>query len=371
MDPHRFAPLVLDWFDRHGRKDLPWQRDPSPYRVWVSEVMLQQTQVAVVIPYFERFMAQLPTVADLAAASLDQVLHLWSGLGYYARARNLHRAAGLILTRDGGDLPRDLAQLQALPGIGRSTAGAILSLARGQRQIILDGNVKRVLARAFAVPGWPGDGPVLARLWDLAGVCTPADGVAAYNQAMMDLGATLCTRAAPACGRCPLAAGCAALGLGDPTAFPAPKPRREVPVREVSLLVLCNPAGEVLLERRPPAGVWGGLWSLPECETGADPADWCLRNLGLTPVRVEKLKARRHSFSHFRLDIQPLRVAIDRPPAQLADADRNIWYDPRRPTPLGLASPVTRILTELSRTSGTSEPLAEPIPKDPPHGAQP
>lgn len=371
MDPHRLAPLVLDWFERHGRKDLPWQRDIDPYRVWVSEVMLQQTQVAVVIPYFERFMVQLPTVASLATAPLDQVLHLWSGLGYYARARHLHRAAGLVLTRYGGELPQDLTELEALPGIGRSTAGAILSLALGQRQVILDGNVKRVLARVFAVPGWPGSGPILARLWDLAGSCTPAVGVAAYNQAMMDLGATLCTRAAPACGRCPLAAACAALGLGDPIAFPAPKPRREVPVREVSLLVLHNPVGEVLLERRPPAGVWGGLWSLPECATGSDPGEWCRQHLGLVPARVEKLKPRRHSFSHFRLDIRPLRVALDRHPTQVADADRYTWWDPRRPAHLGLPAPVARILSELGRVPDALESHAETIPKDPTPGAQP
>ena len=369
MDPRQFAPLALDWSDRHGRKDLPWQRDPSPYPVWISEVMLQQTQVAVVIPYFERFMTQLPTVAVLAAAPLDQVLHLWSGLGYYARARNLHRAAGLVLTRHGGELPRDLAQLESLPGIGRSTAGAILSLALGQRQVILDGNVKRVLARTFAVPGWPGQSAVLNRLWDLAAACTPPTEVAAYNQAMMDLGATLCTKTTPACGRCPLAAGCAALAHGEPTAFPTPKPRREVPVRRVCLLVLEGASGEVLLERRPPTGVWGGLWSLPEC--AADPADWCRQHLGLTPDRVEKLSPRRHSFSHFRLDIQPLRIPLDRPPEHLADDDRHTWYDPGRPTPLGLAAPVARILSELGRTAGVAEQPPEPIPQDPTPGATP
>ena len=371
METSVFAHLVLDWSARHGRKDLPWQRDPSPYRVWVSEVMLQQTQVAVVIPYFERFMGQLPTVAALAAAPLDQVLHLWSGLGYYARARNLHKAAGLILTRHGGELPRDLAPLELLPGIGRSTAGAILSLALGQRQVILDGNVKRVLARAFAVPGWPGQAWVLNRLWDLAAACTPQTEVAAYNQAMMDLGATLCTKAAPACELCPLAGRCAALAQGEPTAFPAAKPRREVPVRQVCLLVLVGPEGEVLLERRPPAGVWGGLWSLPECAIDADPDDWCHRHLGLTPGRVEKLKPRRHSFSHFRLDIQPLRIALDRPPEHLADDERHTWYDLGRPAPLGLAAPVARILSELGPDPGAAERPPEPIPQDPTPGAKP
>jgi A/G-specific adenine glycosylase len=361
MAPAPFADLVLDWFDRHGRKDLPWQRDPSPYRVWVSEVMLQQTQVAVVIPYFERFMARLPTVAALAAAPPDLVLHLWSGLGYYARARNLHRAAGMIATHHAGELPANLTRLQALPGIGRSTAGAILSLALGQNYAILDGNVKRVLARCFAVPGWPGRAPVLARLWALAERCTPRERVGAYNQAMMDLGATLCTRAAPACGRCPLAGACAALALGDIAAFPAPKPRREVPARQVWMLVLRNAAGEVLLERRPPLGIWGGLWSLPECPPGGDAADWCRGHLGAVPVQVEKLPPRRHSFTHFRLDIQPLVVDLDQVPALVADGDHRIWYDPRSPSHLGLAAPVARLLIE----SGRPSPQPDPDPLNP------
>jgi A/G-specific adenine glycosylase len=347
LAPARLAELVLDWFDRHGRKDLPWQRDPSPYRVWVSEVMLQQTQVAVVVPYFERFMARLPTLAALAAAPSDLVLHLWSGLGYYARARNLHRAAAVVVAEHGGELPTDLARLQALPGIGRSTAGAILSLALGQRHPILDGNVKRVLARCFAIPGWPGHAQVLARLWDLAEHCTPAERAGVYGQAMMDLGATLCTRAAPACGRCPLASGCAALARGDPSAFPAPKPRREVPVREVWMLILHNPAGEVLLERRPPAGVWGGLWSLPECRPGCDPADWCHSRLGAVPILVEKLPRRRHAFSHLQLDIQPLRLVLEACPMAIADGADHLWCNPRRPGTLGLAAPVARLLAEI------------------------
>jgi len=347
LDSEGFGGLVLRWFDRHGRKDLPWQCDPSPYRVWVSEVMLQQTQVAVVIPYFQRFMARLPTVAQLAAVSPDVVLHLWSGLGYYARARNLHRAAGLIVAEQGGELPSDPARLQALPGIGRSTAGAILSLALGQRQVILDGNVKRVLARCFAVPGWPGRAEVLATLWGLAERCTPAERVGAYNQAMMDLGATLCTRSAPACDRCPLASRCAALAAGDATAFPAPKPRRDLPVRQVWMLVLRNAAGEVLLERRPPVGIWGGLWSFPECRPETDPADWCRANLGAHPIRVEKLPPRRHSFSHFHLDIMPLALDCGASPASVADGEHHRWCDPCRARSLGLAAPVARLRAEV------------------------
>jgi A/G-specific adenine glycosylase len=232
MTSDTIAGPLLAWFDHSGRKDLPWQRDPAPYRVWVSEIMLQQTQVAVVIPYFERFMLRLPTLADLAAAPLDEVLALWSGLGYYARARNLHRAACLIQERDGGSFPTDIREVQALPGIGRSTAGAILSLALGQRHPILDGNVKRVLARHFGVEGWPGEAKVLAELWRLAERHTPAERVGDYNQAMMDLGATLCTRSAPQCRACPLAPTCVASIEGRQQGLPQARPARTLPRRD-------------------------------------------------------------------------------------------------------------------------------------------
>lgn len=350
MDADLVAGAVLAWFDRHGRRDLPWQRDPSAYRVWISEIMLQQTRVAVVIPYFERFMVRFPAVAELAAAEPDQVLHIWSGLGYYARARNLRRAAQAIVTEHGGCFPTDIDQVQALPGIGRSTAGAILSLALDQRHPILDGNVKRVLARRFAVPGWPGRSAVMSRLWELADACMPEERVAAYNQAMMDLGATLCTRSTPGCGRCPLALSCAALSRGEPTAFPEPKPRKTLPTRESRMLVVRNPAGEVLLERRPPTGIWGGLWSLPECGPGQNPSNWCRERLGVLPRRVEKLPGRRHTFSHFHLDIRPIQVELQSEPQVVADADHASWHDPRRPRAMGLAAPIARILQEISGT---------------------
>jgi A/G-specific adenine glycosylase len=352
----RLSEQVLSWFDQCGRKDLPWQHDPSPYRVWVSEVMLQQTQVAVVIPYFERYMARLPTVAALAAAPPDLVLHLWSGLGYYARARNLQRAAGIMVAEHGGQVPAELDRLQALPGIGRSTAGAVLSLALGQRHPILDGNIKRVLARCFAIPGWPGRAEVLARLWDLAERCTPAERVGAYNQAMMDLGATVCVRSSPACERCPISEGCAALALGATGAFPAPKPRREVPVRQTRMLIVRSPAGDVLLERRPPVGVWGGLWSLPECGPGVDPTDWCRSRLGASPSRVEKLPTRRHCFSHFCLHIRPVVLDLASQPAVVADVEERLWSDPRRPGDLGLAAPVARLLAEIATQSPQPQP---------------
>jgi len=353
METDQVAAALLPWFERHGRKDLPWQRDPSPYRVWVSEIMLQQTQAAVVLPYFMRFLARFPAVTDLAAADQDQVLHLWSGLGYYARARNLHKAAGRIVTDHGECLPDDIRRLQALPGIGRSTAGAILSLALGQHHPILDGNAKRVLARCFAVPGWPGQSAVLRRLWALAEAYTPQAGVRAYNQAIMDLGATLCTRHAPGCDRCPLAPGCLARRAGTPTAFPEPKPRTTRPVRALHLLVLRNPAGEVLLERRPPAGIWGGLWSLPECDPEQDAADWCRQHLGTLPHRVEMLPVRRHTFSHFHLDIRPLRVELSSDATAVSDTDRALWCNPQRPGALGLAAPIARILREIVNTHPT------------------
>ncbi|AGA90793.1 A/G-specific adenine glycosylase [Thioflavicoccus mobilis 8321] len=342
------APALLAWFDREGRKDLPWQRPATPYRVWVSEIMLQQTQVAVVIPFFERFMARFPSVADLAAAHLDEVLHLWSGLGYYARARHLHAAARHLVTEHGGELPSEPAALQALPGIGRSTAGAILSLALGQRQAILDGNVKRVLARYYAVPGWPGQAAVAQRLWGLAEACLPARRVGDYNQALMDLGATLCTRRAPACTRCPLARDCLAFAVGSQAAYPAPKPRRERPVRRTRLLAIHGPAGEVLLQRRPPVGVWGGLWSLPECRVDEDPGAWCREHLGRVPLQVEGLALRHHDFSHFRLVIEPLRLAIATLPAAIAEGDGCLWHDLHRPVGVGLAAPIARILAELA-----------------------
>jgi len=347
IEPKDFAGRVLAWFDRHGRKDLPWQRNPSPYRVWVSEIMLQQTQVRVVVPYFERFMARFPTVAALAEARQDAVLHAWSGLGYYARARNLHRAARVIVEEQGGEFPRDLEAVHALPGIGRSTAGAILSLACGQRHPILDGNVKRVLARCWAVPGWPGHSAALARLWELSEIHTPAERSGDYNQAMMDLGATLCTRMRPDCAHCPLSGRCQAHAEGNPTAYPHPRPRKTLPVRETSMLAVRSIGGEILLERRPPTGVWVGLWSLPECGVGHEPEDWCRTRLGIKAGRVEMLPVRRHTFSHFHLDIAPLYISLEGRPAVIADKDTLTWYDPERPASLGLAAPVVRILREI------------------------
>ncbi|MCC6302110.1 MAG: A/G-specific adenine glycosylase [Gammaproteobacteria bacterium] len=350
-----FSPALLAWFDAHGRKDLPWQRDTTPYRVWVSEIMLQQTQVATVIPYYQRFMEYFGDVAALAAAPLDEVLHLWSGLGYYARARNLHRAAGIVRDEHGGVFPTDIDALCALPGIGRSTAGAILALAHGQRQPILDGNVKRVLARYHAVDGWPGLPVVEKHLWTLAERHTPRARVAAYTQAIMDLGATLCTRGAPACARCPLAAGCRARRQGNPTAYPAARPRKEKPQRASILLLLENEAGEVLLERRPPSGIWGGLWSLPEAPPeargDADIRRWCADTLRCRVDALTELPGLRHVFSHFTLMIRPLRARVRRQDAAVMEGAGYVWYNGRSHA-RGLAAPIRRLLASLEDGTG-------------------
>lgn len=341
-----FARRVLDWHARHGRHDLPWQREPTPYRVWVSEVMLQQTQVATVIPYFRRFMARFPDVVALADAAPDEVLHHWSGLGYYARARNLHAAARLIRDRYGGVFPEEFEQLRALPGVGRSTAGAILALSCGRRFPILDGNVKRVLARYHAVEGWPGRTAVANRLWALAERHTPHERVAAYTQAMMDLGATLCTRARPACGLCPVAGGCAAHAAGRETDYPTPKPRRGQPVRRVRMLILQESRRRVLLQKRPPAGLWGGLWSFPEIGAEAD-AEAAARRLGFIVESVEYWPLRRHSFSHFHLDYEPVLLRGREGSDIVREAGNECWYDLRRPPALGLAAPVLQLLEAL------------------------
>ena len=338
------APALLAWFDRHGRKDLPWQQDPTPYRVWVSEVMLQQTQVSVVIPYFERFTARFPDLPALAAGELDSVLALWSGLGYYARARNLHRAAVLAAEGHGGALPNDIDALMALPGIGRSTAGAILSLSLGQRHPILDGNCKRVLARRFGVDGWPGDARVLKALWALAERETPGERVAHYNQAMMDLGATLCTRANPDCARCPLISHCVARAQGRTRELPAPRPPKHLPERAAQLLVVRDRRGAILLEQRPPSGIWGGLWSLPEIAADCDPAAWCRDRLGTPPERLEMLPTRRHTFSHFRLTMGVVQVWVPTAADRVSDQPGQTWAARADIARMGLPAPVRRII---------------------------
>lgn len=309
--------------------------------------MLQQTQVSTVIPYFERFMATFPTVTALASASEDQVLHLWTGLGYYSRARNLRRSAIEIVEHYGGEFPQSVTALGALPGIGRSTAGAIASIAMAIRAPILDGNVKRVLARHHRVDGWPGQSKTLKQLWQLAEAHTPNDRVADYTQAMMDLGATVCTRSRPQCGRCPLVDSCAGFIQGDLLDFPGKKPKRVMPVRSALFLLIHNQRNEVLLERRPPSGIWGGLWSLPEIHDRNDIANWCQQALGAVPKDVVELPGLRHTFSHFHLNIQPIAVNVGIAVATIAEHQYH-WYWPQQGAELGLPAPVLKLLGEWS-----------------------
>lgn len=373
-DSPSFHRRVLNWFDAHGRKDLPWQQDTTPYRVWLSEIMLQQTQVKTVIPYFERFMAAFPTVEALASAPEDEVLHQWTGLGYYARARNLHKAAQHVAGELGGRFPDTLDGLQALPGVGRSTAGAILSIAFKQRASILDGNVKRVLARFHRVPGWPGQSAVHKQLWDIAERYTPQTRCADYTQAMMDLGATVCTRATPACDLCPLADDCAARAAGDPAAYPGKKPRKVMPVRATQFLIALSAAGEVWLEKRPARGIWGGLWCFPEVTDIDEGRELCLDRWGVAPATVEPWPQFRHTFSHYHLDITPLIARLATTPAGVADttatttaaqeaadthntrhrleAQRQLWYNVRSAPQIGLAAPVASLLQQLDETRG-------------------
>ncbi len=343
LSPGDFADRLLEWFAVEGRKDLPWQLEPTPYRVWVSEIMLQQTQVATVIPYYEKFLQRFPDVGALAAASLDEVLHLWSGLGYYARARNLHRSARLIESEFGGEFPQSPDEVMRLPGVGRSTAGAILALSSGQRHPILDGNVKRVLARCFGVEGYPGEALVEKRLWSLSEACTPRAAVGAYTQAVMDLGATVCSRANPACLLCPLSEGCVARIRNLQDRLPSPRPRSQRPTRRAWVVVVMRGRHKVLLERRPPSGIWGGMWGLPEFPTRAHADQWCREQLS-GAGRAQPGEPLRHAFSHFDYEMLPLQLNCLGKSSELRDDDRYRWYDAEKPARVGLAKPISQLI---------------------------
>ncbi len=347
MPNTNFTERVLNWFDQHGRKNLPWQHNISPYRVWVSEIMLQQTQVSTVIPYFERFMESFPTVESLATAKADEVLHHWTGLGYYARARNLHKAAKVVVADFDGVFPDSVEALSELPGIGRSTAGAIRSIAFGLPAAILDGNVKRVLARHAAIDGWPGQSGVAKELWALAENHTPDQRCGDYSQAMMDLGATLCTRSAPDCEHCPVMVDCQAQQQGNPLDYPGKKPKKALPVRQTTL-VMALVGEEVLLEKRPGTGIWGGLWCFPEAVGEKDAADWIARQLHTAPPELERWQSFRHTFSHYHLDITPILARLPCAPEAVMEADARLWYNIRRPPQVGLAAPVARLLQQLA-----------------------
>ncbi|MBU2863549.1 A/G-specific adenine glycosylase [Reinekea forsetii] len=344
-----FNKQVLEWYDQYGRKDLPWQQGKTAYRVWVSEIMLQQTQVATVIPYFERFMSRFPTVESLASADQDDVLHLWTGLGYYARARNLHKAAKQVVEQHQGVFPKQAEALETLPGIGRSTAGAIASSVYHQPAAILDGNVKRVLARFFALEKWPGTTASQKQLWQWSEALTPKQRTADYNQVMMDLGALVCTRSKPKCSQCPLAQKCLAFESDQTHCFPVSKPKKDKPTKTTYLLILQLPDGRVKLEQRPPTGIWGGLYSFPEfselseLEAHLEPLSYD------TPLHWNSFK---HTFSHYHLDIWPVQVKLSQPP-NLVSEENALWFQPSQPADeqaIGMPAPAVTLLKKLVQT---------------------
>jgi len=333
----KFASALVEWQKQHGRRGLPWQGTRDPYRIWLSEVMLQQTQVAAVIPYYERFLRRFPSIEALASASEDEVLQLWSGLGYYARGRNLHAAAKAVVAR--GSFPGTAAEIEELPGIGRSTAAAIAAFAFGERAAILDGNVKRVLARCFGIEGWPGEKAVEEALWGRANRLLPQNEIEAYTQALMDLGASVCTRT-PKCSACPVSRNCSARRQGRTAEIPAPRPRRALPQKCVTWLLLLN-RGQVLLEKRPAPGIWGGLWSFPEAPVN-DVGDYCAAKLGCEILTKKKLAGLEHGFTHFRLQIRPLLCHVAKTP-QLESPGR-LWIGIGQARDAAVPAPVRKLL---------------------------
>ena len=305
-----FSKSLISWYKKYGRHDLPWQYEPSSYHVWVSEIMLQQTQVSTVIPYFNRFVERFPNVQSLAKANVDEVLSHWAGLGYYARGRNLHRAAKIICDNFDSKLPSDKETLLTLPGIGRSTASAIMALAVKQHHAILDGNVKRVRCRFYAVTGWPGEPAVEKKLWQLAEDLTPEKNVALYTQAIMDLGATVCTRSKPLCDICPVLRECLARKQESQHKYPGSKPKKTIPLRETVFLLLENKKGEILFQKRPPTGIWGGLWCFPECSLDDDIEEWLLAKTGFSGSIIKKLSIIKHTLTHFRMEILPIHLKV-------------------------------------------------------------
>lgn len=348
-----FAERLLRWFDQHGRKDLPWQHPRTAYRVWVSEIMLQQTQVVTVMDYFLRFMQRFPDLATLAAATEDDVLHYWSGLGYYARCRNLHKTARILREQGATDLPDSREQLEQLPGIGRSTAAAIVAQVWNQPEAILDGNVKRVLARYLCIEGWTGSSAVLKQLWSEAEKLMPRQRVADYTQAIMDFGATVCMRSRPACEQCSLAMDCQALANDLVTALPTPKKKKALPEKHSRFLIIRNADGHILLEKRPPTGIWGGLWSLPELNLDDDVDDYCQQH-GFSLVQTEERSVIKHSFSHYHLFITPTLLGCVPQNATIAEQQNWHWYRTEElaagasSQSLGLPAPVSKILASLS-----------------------
>ena len=346
-----FSQKVLQWFDAHGRKNLPWQKNINPYRVWISEVMLQQTQVMRVIPYFENFITYFPTVIELATADQDDVLHLWSGLGYYNRARNLHKAARIIKNKFNGALPQSVKKLTDLPGISLSTAGAIASISMGIRTPILDSNVKRVLARYKAVSGLLGKADTEKQLWQISEECTPYERISDYTQVMMDLGAMICTKTNPSCMLCPLQNDCKAHCSGQETLYPQFRPKKDKPEKFIKMLMVLNQYDEVLLEKRPSAGIWGGLWSFPEIPVDEELSAVSKNKTGLTLLVFEEWTTFRHTFSHYHLQITPIKTFTNsKNLTTVADDKIWKWFQPDQPAKFGLAAPVSRLLDKIQRS---------------------
>ena len=343
MKPKQFQQAVLNWFEHQGRTDLPWQNPITPYRVWISEIMLQQTQVATVIPYFERFMQSFPCIESLANASVDDVLHHWTGLGYYARARNLHKTAQIVAFEHQQQFPDTVEALSALPGIGRSTAGAIRSIGFKKPAAILDGNVKRVLARFSATAGWPSKTAVHNQLWDIAEHYSPLKRTEHYTQAMMDLGALVCTRSNPQCDQCPIETNCKAALRGEQSLFPGKKPKKAIPLRESIFLMLRSPEGDILLQQNPPAGLWGGLWVLPMIDQLSE-LDALAKNFQLEVKATKFLTQKRHTFSHFHLDYQVFNIEVLALNNKVTENGDVVWYNRNNPLSLGMPAPVKALL---------------------------
>jgi len=341
----QFAANLLLWFDQFGRKDLPWQQDKTAYRIWISEIMLQQTQVKTVIPYFLKFMDYFPNIHSLATAEQGDVLHLWTGLGYYARARNLHKTAQIIYQQHDGIFPDKLDQLQLLPGIGRSTAAAILSFAYAQHQAILDGNVKRILCRYYRVKGWSGQTKIQQQLWALIEPISPKIRCAEFNQALMDLGSSLCSRSKPQCLQCPLNNACAAYLSQQTADYPYPRPKKKKPQRKAFLLMISNGSNELLLEQRPQQGIWGGLWSFPQCDTPEEIQLWLDQQHFISHKKINMQTEFKHSFSHFDLLITPVHIQIKQH-YQIHDNKHFLWFNKQKPLKLGMPTPITKLISE-------------------------
>lgn len=339
----QFSTPLLNWFREHGRHELPWQYQPTPYTVWISEIMLQQTQAKTVIPYFNRFIKRFPDIISLAESNIDEVLSLWAGLGYYARGRNLHQLAQIIHTEHDDQLPADKAKLLALPGIGESTSSAIMALAFGQRHVILDGNVKRVLSRFYVINGWPGRSAITRQLWQLAEKNTPTENVAEYTQAIMDLGAMVCTPSKPKCHNCPVAQDCIAKQQQLQHQYPTPRVKKKIPLRKIILLLLQKKSGEILLQRRPPVGVWGGLWCFPECPHNEDIKNWLLVATGFSGTIIKRMPVIIHTLTHFRMEISPVLMRIKKC-HQIKETDDQRWYLSHDALKSGIPTPVKNIL---------------------------